>query len=180
MIKQIVTVALITGLGATTATANASEYESAWQETNQCYAQYEQTLRGLPSTETASLDELLAAYDRHANETRCTVMFGVTEGHLESIGYFTIVEYRDDLYHRKQRYSAVLDMYSDWTAEVKIKRPDFNAALESRKKQKRKPRDEFEITKDFLRVHTWCSQQHPNSGDDVDQCIKDNPVARYE
>lgn len=180
MLKQIVTTALIIGLSATATMANASEYENAWLETDQCYAQYEQTLRGLPPVEISSVDELLAAYDRHANETRCTVMFGFTEGHLESIGYFTIVEYRDDLYRRKQSYSAVLDMYSNWTAEAKTKRPDFNTALESRKKQTRKPRDEFEITKDFLRVHTWCSQQHPNSRDDVDQCIKDNPVAKYE
>lgn len=180
MIKQIVTAALIIGLGATATSANASEYENAWQETDQCFADYKQILRNLPSVETAPLGALLTAYDRYNNEVRCTLMVGFTEDYLEGIGYFTIVEYRDDLYRRKQRYSTVLDIFSNWKKDVKAKRSDFNAALDDRKKKTRKPRDEFEITKDFLRVHTWCSQQYPNSSDDVDQCIKDNPVAKYE
>ena len=100
MIKNIFMAAAI-GFSAFAIPVQASEYESAWLDTEQCFVEYEPRLKALPNVETTPLSDLLATYDEHANETRCLLMFGLTERDLENIGYFEIIEYRDDLYHRK-------------------------------------------------------------------------------
>ena len=150
MIK-LIAISVSTAFAVLPLAAAASEYEAAWQETDQCYSQHEQTLAGLPSVTTTPLSELLAAYDKHSNETLCTVTFAVTEDNLESLGYFTIIDYRDDLYRRKQRYNAILDIYSNWESSVKANRPDFNEALQARIDAKAKPFDLHAARMEWLR-----------------------------
>lgn len=123
------------------ASAQSSEYSGAWQETDKCFAQFEKDLARLPDVETTPLYLLLETYDRFGSEVRCVLLLAMTEDKLANIGYFTNVEYRDDLYRRKQEYGAILDIFPDWTAEVKANRPDFNAALQARIDAKPKPYD---------------------------------------
>jgi len=149
--KKLIALSACAAFAAFPLNAMAGEYEAAWQDTDQCYDQYAQTLAGLPSVTTTPLSDLLAVYDKHSNETLCTVTFGVTEGHLESLGYFTIIDYRDDLYRRKQRYTAILDIYANWKTSVRANRPDFNAALKARVDAKAKPYDLHEARMKWLR-----------------------------
>ena len=150
MLKKITAFTVLLGLASISSTATASEYESAWVDTEQCFVEYEPRLKALPNVETTPLSDLLAAYDEHANETRCLLMFGLTERDLENIGYFEIIEYRDDLYHRKIRYRAVINIFHQWKADVKATRPDFNAALQARIDAKPKPFDLHEARMEWL------------------------------
>ena len=156
--KKLIAISACTAFALVPLTAAAGEYEAAWQEADLCYGQYEQTLAGLPSVTATPLPDLLAAYDKHSNETLCTVTFGYTEGYLESLGYFTIIDYRDDLYRRKQRYTAIVDIYSNWESSAKANRPDFTAALQARIDTKAKPYD----------LHAarmkWLNRNHDKSG----------------
>lgn len=158
MIKTISRLTSALLLSVYASSAHAGEYESAWQETDQCFAQYEQVLATLPVVETAPLNDLLKTYDKHSNETRCTLAFGLTHSRLEDIGYYTIVEYRDDLHSRIMKYRAILALFSDWTKSVKTNRSDFVDALQARIDAKPKPYDLHEARM------KWLNSQSQTSG----------------
>lgn len=149
--KKLIQILTVAGLCAVSTPAQASEYESAWRETEQCYAQYKQALLGLPNVNTAPLSALIASYDEHANETHCTITFAVTEGQLEAMGYFTIIDYRNDLFRRKERYRAIVDMFTSWSASAKAKRPDFATVLQERIDAKSEPYDLHKARMEWLR-----------------------------
>ena len=130
-IKLSITVLIITLSG--TFSAFAGEWEDGMEAVNSCYQEYREAYKTLPDISVATSEEVIKVYDNALHPEICALALLQAYEIFEEVGYFQIIEYRNDFYDRKKAWSKVGKILDDWREHAAINHAGLRAELQKRK-----------------------------------------------
>lgn len=112
--------------------AFAGEYEVETGRVEACWRSLSNMNKNKPDIEGSAIEPLIDYYEK-LDTGDCAILDFVTYATLEDIGYFGIIEYRNDYYTRKKKWEAISDRVDNSRQLIASKRPDVISLINSRR-----------------------------------------------
>ena len=182
-IKLSLTILMMSLSGASA--AFAGEWEDTMEIIDDCYLEYDEAYKSLPDINIATSEEVITAYDKTPKPENCALALLEVYSIFEEAGYFSIIEYRDDLHERRKIWVKTEAKLDSWREHAAINHKGLREELQKRKEiklQNTPKRSRSQILNANNKVYRECRKkiykQNPHATD-VDKlalvCAEANP-----